>query len=714
MIFFDTYKKENPTFAKDTFDCAIATVDKLLSTDTPTDRPGMLLGKVQSGKTRTYVAITANAFDRGFGAVIVLTKNSKALCEQTIKRLKSEFNTFIEEGELEVYDIMAAPEDFNAFELESKLIFVAKKQTHNLDRLIDRFSKNLGEVRTLIIDDEADSASIGYARNEGEIESTTIATKISQLRDQIAETSYLQVTATPYSLYLQPETVDVNNVEFFRPVRPSFTQLVPVPEDYVGGDTYFGSDALGGEITVESRIHSDIEETEFDRLRRVDRRSFRVEDALTSAAIAGFRHAFVTFITGGCIQILNAIEGGHNPKKIRFSFLLHSEASRTSHDLQLIITNELKDQLTAEASKDSPIFHELIDLSYEDLAQSINLNSDRLPPLTEVKDKVKDALSREFLTITKVNSDEQVASLLANNGQLKLRSPLNIFIGGQVLDRGVTLENLIGFYYGRRPQRFQQDTVLQHSRMYGYRRSNLAVTRFYTSFGIRQAMVNMEVFDSSLRSVIESGGNEGVQFIQRADDGSIVPCSPNKIMIAATQTLRPMRRILPVGFQTDYKTRIGKVIEEIDKRVCNHIEFNAPAPVEIPVEEAVKLLEMIQKTLVMEEEFDWEAAKASLYHLSQQHPDESERGKVLLWTANDRNIGRLAAPGSHTKYISTPDTPKTEGVIMREYAINTPILFMLRQNGTAKQGWRDAPFYWPLIRAQMRAPTAIYTSESQR
>jgi hypothetical protein len=54
-------------------------------------------------------------------------------------------------------------------------------------------------------------------------------------------------------------------------------------------------------------------------------------------------------------------------------------------------------------------------------------------------------------------------------GQLRLRTPLNIFIGGQILDRGITIANLIGFYYGRDPQRFQQDTVLQHSRMYGFR-----------------------------------------------------------------------------------------------------------------------------------------------------------------------------------------------------------------------------------------------------
>ncbi|MGO4372296.1 Z1 domain-containing protein [Paenibacillus sp. MCAF20] len=54
-------------------------------------------------------------------------------------------------------------------------------------------------------------------------------------------------------------------------------------------------------------------------------------------------------------------------------------------------------------------------------------------------------------------------------------------IGGQILDKGITFGNLIGFYYGSRPKAYQQDTVLQHSRMYGARPIvELAVTRFYT------------------------------------------------------------------------------------------------------------------------------------------------------------------------------------------------------------------------------------------
>ena len=59
--------------------------------------------------------------------------------------------------------------------------------------------------------------------------------------------------------------------------------------------------------------------------------------------------------------------------------------------------------------------------------------------------------------ITKVNSDKDIEELLDDDGQLKLRTPFNLFIGGQILDRGITINNLIAFYYGRNPQRFQQD-----------------------------------------------------------------------------------------------------------------------------------------------------------------------------------------------------------------------------------------------------------------
>jgi hypothetical protein len=444
-----------------------------------------------------------------------------------------------------------------------------------------------------------------------------------------------------------------------------------------------------------------------------------LDDVLTAKQIEGYRTAIVNFIVGGCIKRINGIKAGAKAKKLRYSFLLHSEAGRQAHKWQETLTSNIVKKLKAEAKANTSLFSALVTSAYDDLARSLKLASQPVPEIGEVLNVVASALAEEHITITKVNSDKNVADLLDSTGQLKLRSPLNIFLGGQVLDRGVTLANLIGFYYGRRPNKFQQDTVLQHSRMYGYRRPDLAVTRFYTSRTIRFAMSQMEEFDASLRAAIEAGGDREVQFIRKAADGSIVPCSPNKILVATTQTLRPNKRILPIGFQTGYKTganAIGKMVDKLDEKVEELCGFDATKPRLVPLSTAMELLEGIEPTMLFPEDdapaFDWEAAKAALTHLSQQHPDPTKRGKVLIWAAKNRNSSRMASESSHATYIETPDSEKTEGQLAKQYAVDHPILFLLRQNGSEDKGWRGTPFYWPVIRAQAKTRTAVYTAET--
>src|SRR5207247_1383299 len=154
---------------------------------------------------------------------------------------------------------------------------------------------------------------------------------------------------------------------------------------------------------------------------------------------------------------------------------------------------------------------------YADLQRSIELEAMVLPNFEDVKKAVVEALAIGQLMITKVNSDQDIKPLLADDGQLKLRTPFNMFIGGQILDRGITINNLIAFYYGRNPKRFQQDTVLQHSRMYGARSSaDLAVTRFYAPQGVYQVMKRIHEFDAALREAFQSGLHDGgVYFIQK-------------------------------------------------------------------------------------------------------------------------------------------------------------------------------------------------------
>src|SRR5262249_37204819 len=72
-------------------------VDQLEKSITSGSRPGMLLGRIQSGKTRGFVGIIAEAFDRGFDIALVLTKGTKTLSAQTVSRLSADFAEFIEE-----------------------------------------------------------------------------------------------------------------------------------------------------------------------------------------------------------------------------------------------------------------------------------------------------------------------------------------------------------------------------------------------------------------------------------------------------------------------------------------------------------------------------------------------------------------------------------------------------------------------------------------
>jgi hypothetical protein len=85
--------------------CIENTIRKILAAGR---QPIMLLGKIQSGKTRAFMGVLSLAFDNNFDVCVVLTKGTKALAKQTIERIQSEFEEFIPQR-IQVYDIMGLP-----------------------------------------------------------------------------------------------------------------------------------------------------------------------------------------------------------------------------------------------------------------------------------------------------------------------------------------------------------------------------------------------------------------------------------------------------------------------------------------------------------------------------------------------------------------------------------------------------------------------------
>jgi hypothetical protein len=327
---------------------------------------------------------------------------------------------------------------------------------------------------------------------------------------------------------------------------------------------------------------------------------------------------------------------------------------------------------------------------------------------------VKAALIDGHLMIAKVNSNSDIEALLDEDGQLRLRTPLNLFIGGQILDRGITITNLIGFYYGRNPKRFQQDTVLQHSRMYGSRsQGDLPVTRFYSPPHIYQIMKNIHEFDSALRDAFLTGAHEqGVYFIQRDAADRLVPCSPNKLLFSKVTTVRPGRRRVLIDFQTISKTEGKRNLDDLDRRIKTLCNGSIGTAVEIDVHMAAEILKLCYLNLKFDDPEDEQqkAQVAILEHFSLQADADRGRGKVWLITADDRDVARYREAG---RFSDAPDT-KQQADEATAKAIDIPALMLLRQNGREEKGWRSLPFWWPVVVTPRNAITSVFAAEAAR
>ena len=104
--------------------CVETVVDRLLSTETTDDRPGMLLGKIQSGKTRAFMGSIALAFDNGVDVAVIFTKGTLLLAEQTLSRINNDYETFISANELVAQDIRSLKDELTHFQLNVQTLVI--------------------------------------------------------------------------------------------------------------------------------------------------------------------------------------------------------------------------------------------------------------------------------------------------------------------------------------------------------------------------------------------------------------------------------------------------------------------------------------------------------------------------------------------------------------------------------------------------------------
>ncbi|PKM44645.1 MAG: DNA helicase [Gammaproteobacteria bacterium HGW-Gammaproteobacteria-1] len=287
-------------------------------------------------------------------------------------------------------------------------IIFAKKNARDLEKLIE----SLRFVDTVvIIDDEADYASPNSKINSKEKERTRINKLIHQLLNRRGQ--YIGVTATPARLDLN-NTFD-NNTERWVDFSPHAS--------YVGQEFFFPQN---GEINY--RLHR------FE----ADEGNERVE----------LRNAVIHFLCGVAEQHQLGLEEN-------FTMLVHTSGKTIEHGEDFAIVEETIGTLSDPNQK-----------GYSQLEKVLIKIS------TIYNNKNPDSIVEFVLRNIRKNQIVEINST-RRNGVGDIAAPKSLFsfgVGGNIISRGVTFENLLSMYFTRTVKgKFSQDTYIQRARMFGNR-----------------------------------------------------------------------------------------------------------------------------------------------------------------------------------------------------------------------------------------------------
>lgn len=698
-----TKRKHSPTLQKTVRN----TVEKLRKNNTTSEHPGVLLGRIQSGKTTAFIGIIAEAFDQGIDVAVVLTKNSELLGTQTARRIRKEFQDFERDGHVNIYYTHTFGETvLKKSQLLNKKIFIAIKNPSSISKLIKAFKVNnmaLCSKSVLIIDDEADTGSVGAKGKKEARELLETAKKLNDFRTALQKGLFLQVTATPYALYLQPNEITTAS-GIYKPVRPKFTEILEAYPGYVGGKVYFED----SEDLTNPAYHIHIQATPLDvTTLKSKKQDLRIEkNVATTDRLPVFRNAIEKFIVAVAIrraQEIHAEPSKENYQLSKYSFIFHLDTAKTKMVWQETLVQKyldyLKNEWLNENSKAIKRYKEHYEndlmVSFEKAANLGWLKI--LPNFKNVEQTISNIFELEDYQIFVINSDQRVIDLANDDGQLRLETAMNFFIGGQVLDRGITIDNLLGIFYGRDPHTSQMDTVLQHARMYGNRlKEDIALTRMYTTKRIFERMKEIHQIDESLRESLKKNADHEIVLMQASEQGKIKPASPNKIRLGKVTTLRSLKTKYPYGFETKGKTELTKITSKIDLYLRSIKGFTnlSKKTFNISFKQFENIIELIDKGIL---NYDlgvpldiivWKTIVKKML-------EECNVSTLHCYVQEGRDLQRFQGNGEpmDAPYTSTTDYRNSIDCIRNS---NKPLLMLLRQNGMAK-GWKDAPFYWPVL-----------------
>jgi len=534
---YKSYMSENdPSFpVNDLDDFTDKILDKCFDPkkEGPWDRRGMVVGHVQSGKTSNYVGLINKATDAGYKVIIVIAGTISSLRRQTQERIDSGYigrnsSAFIRENENRIIGVGRYKVNTDIYSLTSSyyksndegdfsqsvanrlnipigknpVVFVIKKNKSILENMIDWFSKNeniktvngtpkLFDVPVLVIDDEADAASVNASKDINDVK--TINRLIRTLLNIFNQSTFIGYTATPYAnLFISQEhnealTTIVKGKEYKigEDLFPrDFIINIKAPSNYIGAAKIFGYENPIMELTKEPldifRIIDDYDPPFFKTINRENK------DDLPEYLPPSLERAIKSFILTCAIRRVRGHESKHNSMLIHVALLV-----KWIDRVAYLVNEKTKEYQNAIISEDEVLLRDLKELYITDFLSTTRNVLDNLDykdirikehSWDEIEKELKKAVSK--IDVRSVHGTRSTTNLEYHNIEeidySRYENGLSVIaVGGSRLSRGITLEGLSISYYIRTTRMY--DSLMQMGRWFGYRPGYVDLCRLFTT-----------------------------------------------------------------------------------------------------------------------------------------------------------------------------------------------------------------------------------------
>jgi hypothetical protein len=432
----------------------------------------------------SFTTVAALARDNGFQLIVVIAGTSIPLLEQSTRRLQAdlrllsrpdrkwqhfESQTLAAGDRSTIRDTLADWRDETLPAGQRKTVLITTMKHHgHLDKVLDVLrGTDLKAVPTLVIDDEADQASLNTQVRRKE-QSTTYRRLIA-LRSCLPSHTFLQYTATPQAPLL---------INIIDNLSPQFAEILTPGSDYVGGVDFFYENSPYVEVIPDSEISSP------------NQKLTEPPDSLLYAM-----RVFFLGVAAGYVR-----EEGHGNR----SMLVHPSQQVVGHSSYYEWVTQVRDlwkRILDPASGAGAARQELLDqfaTAHDDLRRTVP----DLPAFAELEAGLAYAIRSTRVEL--VNAATGATPLIN-----WATTYSHILVGGQAMDRGFTVEGLTVTYMPRSLGVGNADTVQQRARFFGYKRPYLGYCRVFVSNSARDAYAHYVTHEQHIRASLADHQKSG-------------------------------------------------------------------------------------------------------------------------------------------------------------------------------------------------------------